>query len=261
MENKFGSRRMETSKNGIYQRVHDIIDDMYLTRIFTGSNTVDLEHELNSGKIILFNPTSLQKQSIQAYGKLLVCLIQGYIEKRKDRVKKSPMKTFMFIDEAHNYMTPSIEKIMAESRKFGLHMILANQVLGQNMDTEMRRIILGNTAIKVSGDNEPDSLKVMAKSMGGMNPKEFDNLPKYHFYVHDRNHKKAGSRVFKASGKFVDANSPYYMNKKQLKDFLLWTVYESGYYKKLSADAIPTSKEATSESINKGTLKPIWTKD
>jgi len=264
LETKLHSPKMVTSKNGVYQRVHDIIDDYYLTRAFIGENTVDLEKEMNSGKIILFNPTSLQKQSIQVYGKLLVCLIEGYITKRKDWVSKKPTQTFMFIDEAQNYITPSIEAIMAESRKNELHMVLANQVLGQKMTKEVRRIILGNTAIKVAGENEPDTLKTMALQMGGMKVSEFDKLPKYQFFVHNRDNKKAGHKMFKSSSNLVSVKPPYYMDKKKLREFFEWTVYESGYYIKAEEE---TDRNKTSfESINKSEKTgnqyiPTWEKN
>lgn len=250
MQKKFLSKKMESSKNGVYQRVHDIIDDMYLTRVLTGGNTVDLEKEMNSGKVILFNPTGLQKKSVQAYGKLLVCLIQGYSEKKQNF--DNPFPVFLFMDEVQNYITPTIEDMMAESRKYGLHMVLANQILGQKMDGEMKRIILGNTAIKVGGDMEEDSMKVMGKAMGGLSSKDFDKLPKYNFFIHNRENKKAGARMFKASGKLVDTKSDLFMNKEQLKEFFLWTVHKSGYYVPLNGEKKTQERQAD--------FKPIWDK-
>ena len=250
MRKKFNSSKMESSKNGVYQRVHDIIDDLYLTRVLTGGNTVDLEKEMNSGKIILFNPTSLEENSIKAYGKLLVCLIKGYVSKRNYDYAKP---TFFFMDEAHNYITPTLDKIMVESRKFGLHMLLASQIVGQKMNGEVKRVVLGNTAIKIAGDNEEDSIKIMSKAMG-ISPKEFDKLPKYNFFVHNRENKKAGAKMFKTSSKFVDVKkSKYFMDKEALKEFLLWTVHESGYYVPLNGEE--TSREKQADNM------PIWKKN
>lgn len=45
---------------------------------------------------------------------------------------------------------PSIAEILSESRKFGLHLTMAQQYLGQRMDTEFRRGILANTQIKMT---------------------------------------------------------------------------------------------------------------
>jgi len=38
---------------------------------------------------------------------------------------------FMYIDEFQNYITPSIESILSEARKYRLGLILAHQYLGQ----------------------------------------------------------------------------------------------------------------------------------
>jgi hypothetical protein len=51
----------------------------------------------------------------------------------------------LFIDEFQNYIAPSIAEILSESRKFGLHLTMAQQYLGQRMDAEFRRGILANT--------------------------------------------------------------------------------------------------------------------
>ena len=260
MNNKFQTSRMAASKNGIYHRVHGIIEDYYLARIFKGKSTVDLENLLNGGKVIIFNPTSIHSNSIKAYGKLIVCLIQAWISKRKDN-SGANMKTFFVIDEAQDFITPAIEGIMAKERKNGLHMILANQIIGQDMSTKVKRIILGNTAIKVAGKMDEDSQKEIGRAMG-IKQEDFKKLPKYHFFINDSENEKAGTRVFRASSKLVGVEPPYYMDKQQLKDFLLWTVHESGYYVKVASRKKTGSKEAGSEDYKAApdALKPTWSK-
>jgi len=254
LQNKFNSKKYGVSKNGIYNRVHQIIEDRLLSNVFNGQSTVDLEKEMNSGKVILFNSTSLSESSIKVFGKLVVCLIKGYITKRKDSFNTHPKPTFLFIDEVQNYITESLSTIMGESRKFGLHMILANQVYKQKMSTQMADMIMGNTAIKVASRNNDKTEREMAKEMG-MKVADFKKLPKYHFYIFDDSNEKAGHRMFKASSNFVKVKAPYFMDQKALKEFFLWTVHESGYYRKVG-ELKPT---ITPNEID--TFKPIWSKE
>jgi type IV secretory pathway TraG/TraD family ATPase VirD4 len=51
---------------------------------------------------------------------------------RRQKIPKEERKDFfMYIDEFQNYITPSIESILSEARKYRLGLILANQYLGQ----------------------------------------------------------------------------------------------------------------------------------
>jgi len=135
---------------------------------------------------------------------------------------------------------------MAKSRKNGLHMILANQVLGQKMNEEMKDLILGNTTIKIAGKNEKKSIDGIGEEMGGLERSNFDRLPKYNFYVYDRDNHDAGIDAFHTSSKLVDIKPPIYMNKAELKEFLLWTVHESGFYKETPSGVVTAQGDATS---------------
>lgn len=72
----------------------------------------------------------------------------------------------LMIDEFQNYITPSLQEILEESRKFGLFLTLAQQQAGARMKGELFRSILGNTAIKFTGVNEVETLQILAKETG-----------------------------------------------------------------------------------------------
>ena len=52
--------------------------------------------------------------------------------------------TALFVDEFQNFVTPSIAHVLTEARKFGLHLIMANQYLEQIPD-EIRSAVIANT--------------------------------------------------------------------------------------------------------------------
>jgi len=257
LRDKFPSPRIETSKNGIYNRVHNIIDDGFLSNSLIGKSTVDLEQEINAGKMIIFNFTSMNSESIKAFGKLLVGLILGYAEKR-DFISKSggkePLPTYLFIDEMQDFVNASISKILTQSRKYGLYGIFASQRLGQGMSSSLKDDMLANTKIKMAGKLDPNSINELIKTMGDLTLEDFKNLGKYEFYSHNGDEEELGATTIKASDKLVDINSDMYMRKAQLTEYFDWLVFESGYYKKIDKRPL-LKKEVTKEELAK---VPFW---
>jgi type IV secretory pathway TraG/TraD family ATPase VirD4 len=51
--------------------------------------------------------------------------------RRQSVAKEDRSDFFMYIDEFQNYITPAIESILSEARKYRLGMVLGHQYLGQ----------------------------------------------------------------------------------------------------------------------------------
>ncbi len=259
MRNRFKSDgKIRTTKGSIYYRLQKLLGNAQFRRLLVGQSTVDLEKELNSGKIIICNVSKGRLDSAaNSFGKLIVALILGYVTKRQDIPKKLRKETFLFIDEFQNYVSPSIEEVMAETRKYALHVTLAHQVMGQNMTADMKRVIAGNTAFKIAGENEPESLAWMAKQMKNMDASKFEKLPEYSFYVNNKFNKKAGTYMFRVPDFLVDVKPPYYMSKADLKELFLYLVHESGYYRKVVPEESTPSAPIRTENtpIQKRTEK------
>ena len=253
LRDKFPYSRIDTSKNGIYNRVHNIIDDEFLSNCLIGKSTVNLEKEMNSGKVIIFNFTSMHADSIKAFGKLLIGLMLGYAEKRNYlRLNKSiePLPTYLFIDEMQDFINSNISKILTTSRKYGLYGIFASQRLGQGMNSSLERDFLANVKVNMTGKLDQKSKEGISSSMGGLVAEDFERLGKYEFFSFIEEEKKLGATIIKASENLVDLNSESYMNRDQLKKYFHWLVYDSGYYRKL--EKRPTfKKEVPREEIAK----------
>lgn len=240
--------KLSQTKSGIFYRLQSLIGDSEFRKVITGASTVNLEQEMNKGKVILFNlsKAKMGQKASPVFGKLILALIQGYAVKRQELEKDKRKETFCFVDEFQNYVTPTIHNILAEARKYALHVFLSHQVIGQNMDTEMKRIIVGNTALKIAGDNGMDSLKFMSENMGKLTPKDFENLPAYSFFIHNKENKKNGVQTLRVPDFLVSQTPPFYLPKDQLKELFLWLANKSGYYKKVESKAV----DVTGTKIN-----------
>jgi type IV secretory pathway TraG/TraD family ATPase VirD4 len=62
---------------------------------------------------------------------IVVSKIQSAAMQRQRIAKEERKDFFLYIDEFQNYVTPSIESILSEARKYRLGLVLAHQYLGQ----------------------------------------------------------------------------------------------------------------------------------
>ena len=254
--------RLGSTKSAVYYRLQSLLGDMELRRLLIGKNTVNLEKEINGGKVILcnFSIAEMGRDSAPAFGKLVAALMLGIALKRQHIPENLRMETYSFIDEFQTYTTPSYEQILSEGRKFSLHMILSNQFIGQKMNTQLKRAVLSNTVLKIAGDNDSDSIEIMSKEMGDLKSKDFENLPKYNFFLYNKHNKESGVSTLRVPDYLVEQKPPFYMSKNELKDLFLYMVHESGYYKKVE-DKEPSLVGITTEPIQPlvaSETKPIY---
>lgn len=228
-----GNKKLASTKSSILYKMHSILSDGNFYRLMVGTSTIDLEKEINSGKVILFNLAKGQMgdESGPAYGKLMMAYISGLIRKRDGKQEHLRKETFFVLDEFQNYINPSLKTIMAESRKYGFHCIFAQQVIGQEMDKEMKDLIMGNTTIKIAGDLEPNGVAEMCKQMPGLSSKAFTKLSRFNFFLYNSQKKEQGVLTLRTPSFLVDQKNPqFYMSDEQLASLMKYFVEESGYY-------------------------------
>ena len=69
---------------------------------------------------------------------------------------------YIYLDEFHNFITPSITKILSGARKYGLGLIVAHQELGQIDDTKTLNSVISNPNIRICfrlGDSDAKRLE------------------------------------------------------------------------------------------------------
>lgn len=194
-----------------------------------GKSTINLEEAVESGKIIIFNLAQgkMGTEVSQLFGRLIIALLQSIALRRVYQSKTKRKPTFLFIDECQNYLSAtSIERILAESRKYGLHLALANQNLAQITSKKLKETILSNTSVKLVGANSPTTLQHMAKEIG-IKTKEFENLKSHAFYL-----RAGGSapRMFKPPTFLLRQKKKYHLKAADRKTLKKYLVQETGHY-------------------------------
>ena len=114
-------------------------------------------------------------------------------------------------------------------------MILAQQIIVQDMTSAMEQIVMGNSALKIAGNNERKTLEQFAQNTGA-DLESLIALENFTFYVHNKKENLNRKPFLMKSPSFlVNTNSEYYLKKSEKHALLKWLAEESGYYRR-SAD-------------------------
>jgi hypothetical protein len=128
------------------------------------ANRLDFANIINNGKIFLAKlPQGLVgRENAYLLGSLLVTKFQQLVMARQAQSQSERRDFWLYIDEFHNFITPSMAEILTGARKYRLGLILAHQELRQlQRDSEVASAVLANSYTRVVfrvGDNDAKPL-------------------------------------------------------------------------------------------------------
>jgi len=138
-------------------------------------SSFDIADCMNSGKIILMNLSKglIGDVNSTLLGMIVVNKIQVAAMRRQRESKENRKDFFLYIDEFQNFVTPSIESILSEARKYRLGLILAHQYIDQlekdsklSGSVSLKGAVFGNVGTMLFYKIGPDDAEVGAKQMG-----------------------------------------------------------------------------------------------
>ena len=121
-------------------------------------NKIDFLDIMNKSKILLINLShgDIGKRNSQLLGKLLVSKLQIAAMMREGM--ESYPDYYLFIDEFQHMACPSMADILSGARKYGLHLGLANQMIGDIPDYILRNVFNASTLIAFATDSPNDQM-------------------------------------------------------------------------------------------------------
>ena len=134
----------------------------------------DIADCMNSGKILLMNLSKGLIGDINStlLGLIAVNKIQVAAMRRQRQESKERRDFFLYIDEFQNFVTPSIESILSEARKYRLGLILAHQYLDQlekenklSGSVSLKGAVFGNVGTMLFYKIGPQDAEVCGKQM------------------------------------------------------------------------------------------------
>ncbi|MEQ1741629.1 MAG: type IV secretion system DNA-binding domain-containing protein [Candidatus Nitrotoga sp.] len=142
----------------ITSKLTRFVDNPLLKSIICSpKRTIDFRKVMDEKKILLVN---LVKGDLGAFDTRMVgMLITNYLFEaaleRANSPKDKRTPFYYYLDEFQNFATDTVADMLAEARKYGLHLILANQTLSQLMnrglshERALLESVLGNVATKL----------------------------------------------------------------------------------------------------------------
>lgn len=153
-EKEFERKELDVTKNAIRNKLQSFFNSDIFTKILCGKTTVDLdsiisEEDPKKSKYLFINLAKDRTKGIAtALGTFLFSSILNAAYRQK---KTSKRGFFLSIDECQLVITESIGEALSESRKYGLHLTLANQYTDQIENRNIRQSVGVNTLNKFIG--------------------------------------------------------------------------------------------------------------
>ncbi|MDD3301938.1 MAG: type IV secretion system DNA-binding domain-containing protein [Candidatus Gracilibacteria bacterium] len=136
-------------------------------------SSFDVSDVMQKGNILMINLSKglIGDLNSELLGLIIVNKIQMAAMRRQQMSKEDRKDFFLYIDEFQNYITPSIESILSEARKYRLGLILAHQYLGQleksdaltKSSLNLKNAIFGNVGSVLSYKVGPEDGEFLAK--------------------------------------------------------------------------------------------------
>ncbi|MBU1777985.1 MAG: type IV secretion system DNA-binding domain-containing protein [Gammaproteobacteria bacterium] len=203
---EFYSESYEVTKNAISAKLQVFLNDPSFASLVTGASTINLEKEVNTkGKIIIFKLPSKQK----LFARLMMEMIQDIMRERINLSEDEIVPTHIYLDEFQNYLTPTIEEILSESRNYKFYVTFAHQSF-VHLSRKMQGIVLSNSNIKIVGQCSYDDGKKMSKEMKA-NFETIEALEQGEFIF------KVGSNTavkWKNTDRFINDKTPYHTKQR-----------------------------------------------
>ncbi|QTN36251.1 type IV secretory system conjugative DNA transfer family protein [Cognatishimia activa] len=166
-ETEFTSREFEQTKRQVLRRLWGILENQTFERMFSHPQSkLDLFHEMNAGKVILINTAKdlLKESGTEIFGRFFIALIAQAAQERAVLPNNARTPTFVYIDEAADYLDANVSTILSQARKYNVGMVLAHQYMGQ-LSPALADSFAANTSIKFAGGVSAKDARTMAAQM------------------------------------------------------------------------------------------------
>lgn len=143
------------------------------------SNKLDFADILDTGKIFLAKlPQGIVgKENSYLLGTLLVSKFQQLAMARQRQTASNRRDFWLYIDEFHNFITPSMAEILSGARKYRLGLTLAHQELRQmQKDSEVGSAVLSNAGTRICFRVGDDDAKKLADGFSTFESQDLRNL-------------------------------------------------------------------------------------
>ncbi|MFH1838537.1 MAG: type IV secretion system DNA-binding domain-containing protein [Candidatus Kuenenbacteria bacterium] len=170
----------------LVNKLSQFLSNPLLRNIFgQEKNKINLEEIINSQKILLINLAKgkLGEENSSFFGSMFITkLYQAGMARAS--IKEEERKDFyLYVDEFQNLVTTTFENIFAESRKYGLCIIVAHQYIGQLLP-QVLATVMGNVGtIVIFRIGGPDAQSLVTELAPVFRIEDMINLGTREFFI------------------------------------------------------------------------------
>lgn len=141
----------KASISPLLTRLDTFLRPRIIRNILSQREGLDFGEVLNGRKILLIKLSQglIGEENSYLLGTLILSKLYQVAQARQLKEKTDRHPAYIYLDEFHNFITPSIKAILSGARKYGVGLILAHQELGQIQTSELFTSVLSNTNIRI----------------------------------------------------------------------------------------------------------------
>lgn len=147
-------------------------------------SALELRRVMDEGSVLIvpLSKGKLGEINARLLGSLVVTAIQQAAMSRADVPEEERRDFYLYVDELHNFTTPSFAAMLSEIRKYRVGLIGSHQFLEQ-LDEDIAAALAGNVGSRIvfqTGAEDAEKLaKMLSKYPDQVTPQDLTNLPKY----------------------------------------------------------------------------------
>jgi len=142
-------------------------------------NRLDFANILDTGKVFLAKLSQgiIGRENSYLLGTLLVSKLQQLAMSRQRQAEGARKDFWIYIDEFHNFITPSMGEILSGARKYRIGLALAHQELRQlQRDSEVASAVMSNPGTRICFKVGDDDARKLADGFSFFEAKDLQNL-------------------------------------------------------------------------------------
>lgn|GEM_PF-2907987 len=168
-DTQFDNDEFQRQRRAVLRRLYGVLESGVLERMFRNpACKLDMFAELQAGKLILINTSeqTLSSQGTATFGRFMLAMIAQAMTERSMIHANDRLPTFVYLDEAWQYLDANVGKILTLGRRRKVGLVLAHQDLGQITTKGLQSSIDTNTSIKLASRLSASDAAHMARNMG-----------------------------------------------------------------------------------------------
>jgi hypothetical protein len=141
---------------------------------------LDFRRIMDEGKVLLAKLTkgAMGERDAFLLGTLIVTKVQQLAMTRQDVDAGERRPFYLYVDEFHNFITPTMEEILSGGRKYGLSLTVAHQTLQQvaGRDQNVMTAVLTNPGVRIAFRVGEQDAKVIEKGFAAFDRDDLQRL-------------------------------------------------------------------------------------